>query len=271
LPMRISILMISMRRDEFPLGVRRAVANRVGQHCSNPGCRKLTSGPSADPSRAVNMGRAAHITAAAKGGPRFDLLLTTQERCSIDNAIWLCVGCASLIDADDKCYTTALLHEWKQRAEDAAAQALRADLRYRPIAATEVRLDLSVAEMVAFCELEQELGCHVEKDVQVAAGGGWLRLHGAVVRDEDLIGIDIREHHGSGIAYFQIEHLLDLCAKLRFERFRKCAVYLVVVSDGPQESDLAVRAKLEDLLAASGLEGQVRMLRLNELRAKFGL
>jgi len=132
-------------------------------------------------------------------------------------------------------------------------------------------LERSAAEIAAFKELEKEFGCHVEKEVQVPAGQGWLRFQGAVVRGEDLVGIDIREHHGRGIAYFQIEHLLDLCAKLKFPRFQKCVVYLVVVSDGPVDADSAVKTKLEHLLSASGVEGYVRMFRSNELRARFSL
>jgi len=120
-------------------------------------------------------------------------------------------------------------------------------------------------------ELEEEFGCHIERDVHVSAGGGWLWFIGAVVRGEDLVGIDIKEHHGNGIPYFQVEHLLGLCATLTLPRFQKCVVYLVVVSDGPADADLLVKEKLEGLLRAAGLEGQVRLFRLRELRAKWGL
>jgi hypothetical protein len=43
------------------------------------------------------------------------------------------------------------------------------------------------------------------------------------------------------------------------------------VSDGPTDADLVVKAKLQALLSGSRVEGYVRMFRLNELRAKFGL
>jgi len=79
-----------------------------------------------------------------------------------------------LIDVDEERFTPALLREWKQRAENSAAQALLADSRYRPIAATEVKSELSVAEMAAFKELEEEFGCHVETEVLVPAGEGLL-------------------------------------------------------------------------------------------------
>ena len=87
-------------RDDFPEEVKRIVAARVGNQCSNPDCRALTSGPQIDPTKALNVGVAAHITAAAPGGPRYDPSLTPEERRHPDNAIWLCQNCAKLVDND---------------------------------------------------------------------------------------------------------------------------------------------------------------------------
>ena len=57
-------------RDDFPKRVIDTLAKRVGFRCSNPNClTPLTSGPHSDPARSVNMGVAAHITAAAPMGP----------------------------------------------------------------------------------------------------------------------------------------------------------------------------------------------------------
>jgi hypothetical protein len=72
----------------------------------------------------VNLGVAAHITAASAGGPRYDPALTPEERSSSDNGIWLCVKCATLIDKDDPAYSVDLLREWKRDAEQAALAAL---------------------------------------------------------------------------------------------------------------------------------------------------
>jgi len=36
-------------RDDFDLKTKEILAKRVGYRCSNPGCRKLTSGPRSDP------------------------------------------------------------------------------------------------------------------------------------------------------------------------------------------------------------------------------
>jgi hypothetical protein len=107
-------------RDDFSLKIKETMAKRVGMLCSNPGCRKLTSGPRDDPAKALNLGVAAHITAASANGPRFDSTLTPQERKSHANALWLCQFCAKLIDNDEKHYDVAVLKKWKTLAEESA-------------------------------------------------------------------------------------------------------------------------------------------------------
>jgi tetratricopeptide (TPR) repeat protein len=104
-------------RDEFGEDVKRLVAARAGHLCSSPTCRALTSGPRVDPSKSLNVGVAAHITAASPGGPRYDLTLSSEERRHVNNAIWLCQTCAKLIDNDESRYTTSELREWKRKAE----------------------------------------------------------------------------------------------------------------------------------------------------------
>ena len=98
-----------MPRDEFRRETREAIAARVGLRCSNAECEKLTGGPASDPLRALNIGVAAHITAAAPGGPRYDATLTPEQRSSIENAIWLCQSCAALVDRDPVRFTVYLL------------------------------------------------------------------------------------------------------------------------------------------------------------------
>ena len=104
-------------RDDFPEDVKRAVAARVGYRCSRPTCRALTSGPQVDPSRALNIGVAAHITAASPGGPRYDPVLTSEARRHANNAIWLCQNCGKLVDNDQIIFTEGELRRWKQTAE----------------------------------------------------------------------------------------------------------------------------------------------------------
>jgi hypothetical protein len=80
----------TMPRDEFPEATKRAVAARAAYRCSNPDCRAPTAGPQVEPGRTLNLGVAAHISAAAVGGPRYDPGLSSEQRRDIANAIWLC-------------------------------------------------------------------------------------------------------------------------------------------------------------------------------------
>jgi len=104
-------------RDEFPVRVKDVLAKRSGHRCSNPSCQRETSGPHSDPTKAVNIGVAAHITAASPGGPRFDFSLSPVERVQIENAIWLCQTCATLVDTDVVRFTVEVLHQWKEGTE----------------------------------------------------------------------------------------------------------------------------------------------------------
>src|SRR5258705_3181396 len=112
-------------RNDFTTAVKNLLAQRVGYCCSNPDCRRQTSGPEATADGAVNIGVAAHITAAASGGPRFDPQLTSDQRSAATNGIWLCWTCASVIDRDVTCYTQTLLLGWKTAAEGLAQSYLQ--------------------------------------------------------------------------------------------------------------------------------------------------
>lgn len=107
-------------RDNFSHTVKQALAARVGYCCSNPDCCRPTSGPNYDAEKAVNIGVAAHISAASSNGPRYNPAISSEERKFINNAIWLCQNCAKLIDSDETHYTIELLQDWKRKAEDTA-------------------------------------------------------------------------------------------------------------------------------------------------------
>ncbi len=111
-------------RDDFPLGTKELLAKRVAYRCSNQGCRQVTSGPQEDPTKVVNIGVAAHITAASADGPRFDPSLTPDERRAAENGIWLCQSCAKLVDNAPIRYGVDVLHQWKALAETTAAREL---------------------------------------------------------------------------------------------------------------------------------------------------
>ena len=100
------------RRDDFPERVKRVLRERVAGVCSNPDCRTPTYGPKgAD--KSFHIGHVAHICAAAPGGPRYDERMTSEERRSFDNGIWVCSGCSPKIDGDPLSFSKELLREWK--------------------------------------------------------------------------------------------------------------------------------------------------------------
>ena len=105
-------------RDDFSQRTLDTLARRVGFRCSNPACRKLTTGPRSDPSRTVSIGVGAHITAASEGGPRYDRNISGSTRSSAQNGIWLCQNCAKLVDNNSLRYSCSVLNNWKQRTEE---------------------------------------------------------------------------------------------------------------------------------------------------------
>ena len=111
-------------RDEFSAKVKRILASRVCYRCSNPSCQCATIGPASDEDEAINVGVAAHITAAAEGGPRYDASLTVEERKGVSNGIWLCQKCAKLIDSDEELFKTDVIRKWKKDAVERAFKAI---------------------------------------------------------------------------------------------------------------------------------------------------
>lgn len=111
-------------RDDFPLSTKNVLAKRVAFRCSNPVCRQPTSGPQLDPTKTINLGVAAHITAASSDGPRYDSSMTSEMRSAITNGIWLCQTCAKQVDNDSARYSVSLLQQWKQSAESFALTGL---------------------------------------------------------------------------------------------------------------------------------------------------
>jgi len=116
--------MAKRNRDDFSPQVRRTLEKRVSSRCSNPDCRVPTCGPTSEPMKVNSIGKAAHITAAAPGGARYDPAMTHAQRSCIGNGIWLCANCADRIDRDAQRYPVSLLHDWKRQAEDLARSEL---------------------------------------------------------------------------------------------------------------------------------------------------
>lgn len=109
-------------RDDFSEDVKRVLAQRASNTCSR--CEATTSGPQDNPSKFVNVGVAAHITAASPDGARYDPTLTPEQRRSAENGIWLCQTCAKLVDNDAVQFPTKILNAWKTVREYNASRAL---------------------------------------------------------------------------------------------------------------------------------------------------
>ncbi|CAB3691370.1 hypothetical protein [Paraburkholderia rhynchosiae] len=103
-------------RDDFSKPVKQMLAERVNFHCSV--CDAPTLGPQTGTAdKRFFVGKAAHIKAAAKNGPRYDKYQTPAERKSIENGLWACSTCADIIDRDKDAYSVVDLLRIKADAE----------------------------------------------------------------------------------------------------------------------------------------------------------
>jgi hypothetical protein len=112
------------KRDAFTEATKRVIASRVGYRCARPDCQAETAGPTRDTSKSYNVGVAAHISAAAIGGPRYDASITPEQRRHPENGIWLCQTHAKEIDDDVHAYPVDLIKAWKKDAEQRAKSRL---------------------------------------------------------------------------------------------------------------------------------------------------
>jgi len=111
-------------RDDFSQTTKLVLAQRAALICSNPNCEASTGGPQEDPAKALNIGVAAHITAASEGGARYDKSLISEQRSSPENGIWLCQNCAKLVDNDSAAYPTEFIRAWKTIREHNALRSI---------------------------------------------------------------------------------------------------------------------------------------------------
>lgn len=117
---------VQKSRDDFSEAVKRDVRDRAASRCSNPSCCAPTVGADSSTHEGVTtIGIAAHICAAAPGGPRYHLGQSASDRARITNAIWLCANCSTLIDKNSgRNFSVELLKKWKSVAERKSANAL---------------------------------------------------------------------------------------------------------------------------------------------------
>ena len=111
-------------RDDFSKKTIDLLAKRAGYLCSNPECNLPTVGAAPTPNKSITVGIAAHITAAAPGGPRYDALLKPEVRRHHSNGIWLCEVHGKMIDSDAEHFTVEILRKWKHKAEENSFRAI---------------------------------------------------------------------------------------------------------------------------------------------------
>lgn len=104
-----------MSRAEFPQPVKRDLAALAGYHCVR--CHRRTHLYSVEHGRHLHVGNAAHISAAAPGGPRYEEALTPEQRKAHENGAWLCAWCARLVDVFEREFPPELLREMQASAE----------------------------------------------------------------------------------------------------------------------------------------------------------
>jgi len=115
-------------RDDFSRATKDLLAKQAGHRCAHPHCGKPTSGANENGTGTINIGVAAHITAASAGGPRYDPTLTSEQRKDASNGIWLCQDHAHAIDADGSAFSAEALRTWKRQAQVRSLQALMAGM-----------------------------------------------------------------------------------------------------------------------------------------------
>lgn len=139
------------------------MAHRAGYRCSKPDCGLATRGAASDDDGTINVGFAAHITAAAPGGPRYDPKLTKDQRRHHKNGIWLCGTHGKLVDSDESHFTVEELLRWKRLAEHRSFQEVVAS-KPSPLGAVladeedvkttfDLLLDYSKSDLAAFQQL----------------------------------------------------------------------------------------------------------------------
>ncbi|MEX0827965.1 MAG: hypothetical protein WD005_03330 [Haliea sp.] len=147
---QLRLMANNRNRDEFSEKTKLQIAKRAGFLCSHPLCRKITVGATSDGDSEINIGTAAHICAAAAGGPRYDPDMTRDERRSAMNGIWLCRDHGTAIDSKDPKFTVELLREWKMHAqEDSWCRVMHNEVPHRPIDVSETELGVRLRAAAA--------------------------------------------------------------------------------------------------------------------------
>ena len=271
--------------DRFSEGVKEVLAHRAGYRCSKPDCRASTAGPSWESSTSTsNVGVAAHITAASRQPRRrYDPSLSSEERSSAANGIWLCQTHAKAIDDDQEMFPVGVLRTWKEHAETTARALLGRPVSGHLIeAAVEVSLQRGTGdELVAvgttnlpsgtklWVQLSPARSTRQLGTAKTSVFGRFFASEGFTLRGEahpqDWYGVEV-------LAYFngpwqQPDGVLDVVGK---DGASLVGPYADPVDPDVEDSDTRLRARFECVapplhdaasLTAEDLERAVAVLR----------
>jgi len=183
-------------RDNFTAAQKFRLAKRVNYHCSI--CDAQTSAPKLNSDEAFGIGEAAHIKAAAPGGPRYDPAQTAEERRSSENGIWACANCAGIIDRDPNGYTVDELHRLKSDAESLARTRLGKTPAFAPVPKTASEISRAV-QMFCFAEAQrrEQLDPRFHVSVNWTSAGPQYQYRAKEPVSGRLIisGADASKHH----------------------------------------------------------------------------
>jgi hypothetical protein len=103
------------------------LAYRSAYICNHDECQTLTIGPSsAVGTLSLKVGEAAHICGARPKTPRYETSMTNEQRAAIENGIWLCASCHTLVDKGNGVdFPAPMLREWKRKHEELITALLR--------------------------------------------------------------------------------------------------------------------------------------------------
>lgn len=114
-----------MARDRVPDAQGKIVIQRSGDRCAYPKCGiNLTINAQAAEDYDKAIGKIAHICAASPNGPRYDASMSTPQRGSAANLIYLCGPHHDAIDEQLNHHTREFLIEAKQTHERTVARAM---------------------------------------------------------------------------------------------------------------------------------------------------
>jgi len=136
----------------FDRPVAEMAAFRAAYICSNPECNCLTAGPAlSKPGLKTKIGEAAHIVGegATSARHRADV-----DVAALDNAIWLCASCHTIIDKNNgDGYPETHLRNWKKAHEKMVGMLVRSHRTPFPVLIQKTlhgSIAQDVADLIAF-------------------------------------------------------------------------------------------------------------------------